>query len=194
MNIVKVLIIGTISVLSLAVFGCTNPNTLNTFVLTEGPQHFSFEYRAYYKILEVEPGDMLDYFTYVTIQSPKIKRTKDYTTIDIILDKPDNLVPDAKSGIERSERNASSWKDYRLLDKYELTIDGLQAYRIDYQIRNIVPAIARVSDEPFITVYREVRFNSDGYVWMIQMESDSSTAEADKVDFEYILKSFKILN
>ena len=135
-------------------------------------------------------GDIM----YVTFTSPLIKDANDRTTIDVIVEKPNELVPDAKTGIERSERNASSWADYKLLDKCELTVDGVQAYRIDYEHRNIVPAIAGVSNEPFIAVYRKVRFDANGFVWMIQMRSDSSTAEADLADFEHILETFQILD
>lgn len=125
--------------------------------------------------------------------SPKIKGINDYTYILVAAVPPDELVPDAKAAIERAERLASSWADYELLDKYELTIDGMHTYRLDYQNRNIVPAIAGVSG-PRIEVIREVRFDAKGYVWMIQIDSDSSTAEADKADFEHILETFQILD
>ncbi len=175
----------------------TNVNSYKTFVLNEGTVHFSLEYRTYYRVDRVKPGDDTGLVSKDTMDfeliSPKIKQTNDYTRIEVIVEKPNTLLPDAKSAIERAERNASSWADYKLLDKYELTIDGVQAYRIDYQNINIIPAIAGVPGKP-ISVYREVHFDAKGFVWMIQMRSDSSTAEADKADFEHILQTFKILD
>jgi|WetSurMetagenome_2_1015567.scaffolds.fasta_scaffold460711_1 hypothetical protein len=180
--------------------GCNNTNTnlYKTFILNEGTVHFSLEYRTYYKIKEVMPGassgDVLKDLMVLTLIGPLAKGTKDHTLINVIVDKPDELVPDAKTGIERAEKMAAKWNDYKLLNKYELAIDGVQAYRIDYQNRNIVPAIAETSNQHFISVYREVRFDANGYVWMIQMESDSSTAETDAIDFDHIIETFKILN
>ncbi|MBN1643307.1 MAG: hypothetical protein JW856_00580 [Dehalococcoidales bacterium] len=172
-------------------------NSYNTYEMNEGTIHFSLEYRNYYKVEVVHPGNDTGNATkdimYLYLISPKIKQTNDYTRIKIIVGKPDDLTPDAKSAIERAERNAASWADYKLLDKYELTIDGVHAYRIDYQNRNIIPAIAGVSG-PRIEVIREVDFDANGFSWMIQMSSDSSTAEADKADFEHILQTFKILD
>ena len=188
-----------LSILGLTFSGCQNSdvNSYKTFTLDEGTIHFSLEYRTYYKVKEVKPGADTGYIgkdiMVFTLISPRVKETRDHTYINVIVDKPDELITDAKTGIERAERNASSWADYKLLDKYELTIDGVKAYRIDYQMRNIVPAIAGVSNIPFIEVTREVNFDANGFVWMIQMRSDSSTAEDDKVDFEHIIQTFRIL-
>jgi hypothetical protein len=186
--------------LSIQINGCQNRNaqSYQDFVLDKGAVHFSLEYRTYYKIKEIKPGDNTGNFvkdlTAVTFISPRIKRTGDHTYIKVLVAGPTELVPDAKAGIERAERNAASWPDYKLLDKHELTIDGVNAYRIDYQNRNVIPAIAGVSNEPFVEVCREVNFDANGYNWMIQMRSDSSTAEADKADFEHIIQSFNILD
>jgi hypothetical protein len=188
-----------ILLLSLVLPGCQNRdvNSYKTFTLNEGAVHFSLEYRTYYKIDSLKPaeatGDLMQQSMFFTLISPKIKGVNDYTYIHVVVDKPDEITPDAKSATERAERNASSWADYKLLDKYETTVDGVLAYRLDYQNRNIVPAIAGVSG-PSIEVIREVAFDAKGYVWMIQIRSVSSTAEADKADFEHILQTFKILD
>jgi hypothetical protein len=182
-----------------AIIGCNqaDENTYKIFTLDEGTVHFSFEYRTYFQIKEVEPGENTGVPTqdiaYVTLIGPFIKEAKDYTSINVIADKPDKLIPDAKSGIERAERNASSFPDYKLLYKSEMIIDNVPAYRIDYTHRNIQPIDRGLSKPPF-EVYREVDFDSKGFVWMIQMRSDSTTAEDDKPNFEHIIKTFKILD
>jgi hypothetical protein len=190
--------IAILLLLSMIISGCDNGdvNSYKTFVLNEGSVHFLFEYRTYYEIDNLKPaeatGDLMQQSMFFDLISPEIKGINDYTYIHVVVGKPDELTPDAKSAIERAERNAASWADYKLLNKCEITVDGVQAYRIDYQNRNIVPAIA--GGEPRIEVIREVRFDAKGYVWMIQIRSDSSTAEADKADFEHILQTFKILD
>ena len=178
--------------------GCDNGdvNSYKTFILDEGAVHFSLEYRAYYKVDYLKPaeatGNLMQQAMSFVLISPKIRGINDYTYINVLADKPDELIPDAKSATERAERNASSWADYELLNKSETTIDGVQAYRLDYQNRNIVPAIA--GDAPRIQVIRQVRFEAKGYVWMIKIDSDSSTAEADEADFEHVLQTFQILD
>ena len=191
---IRRILIFIIVLLCLACSGCRDVNSYSTFTLKEGTVHFSLEYRNYFSIKEWKPwenkpNDIMG----LTLVSPKIKGTGYYTHIDVLASKPDYLIPDAKSAIELAERNAASWADYKLLAKYELTTDGVQAYRIDYQNQNIIPAIAGIGG-PGIEVVREVRFDAKGFGWMIQMTSDSSTAEADKADFEYILQTFKILD
>jgi len=177
---------------------CQKQNTYKTFVLATGTAHFSFEYPSNYKVEEVEPGENTGVPTqdiaYVKLAGPLIKKIQYHTKIDVVADKPDDLIPDAKSIRERAERNAASWGDYKLLNKSETNIDGVQAYRFDYQNRNIIPAIAGISNEHFIEVYREVCFDAKGFVWIIQMRSDSSTAETDLADFEHVLLTFKILD
>jgi hypothetical protein len=180
-------------------FACfaNDPNETKTFTLNKGTVHFSFEYRSFYHVKEFHPGADTGLPTkdiaYVNLMSPFNNQIKDYTYIEIIADKPDRLVPDAKSGIERAERNASSWPDYQLLNKSELFVDGYQAYRIDYLQRNPLP-VDRGLVKPLITVYREVDFDTQGFVWMIQISSDNSTAEAERSDFEQILRTFKVLD
>jgi hypothetical protein len=200
---IRPFIIFTLVALLVSVFcvipcGCDNldVNSYKTFVLNEGAVHFSLEYRTYYDIDYLKPaeatGDNIQQSMLFDLKSPKIKGINDYTYIHVAVGPPDELIPDAKSATERAERNASSWADYALLNKCETTIDGVPAYRLDYQNRNIVPAIA--GGEPRIEVIRKVNFDAKGYVWMIQVRSDFSTAEADKADFEHILQTFKILD
>ncbi|MBN1190559.1 MAG: hypothetical protein JXA46_12465 [Dehalococcoidales bacterium] len=126
-----------ILILITTITGCIpeDTTTFKTFTLTEGTVHFSFEYRTYYKIKEVEPGENTGVPTqdiaYVILIGPFIKEAKDYTSIHVIADTYDPLVPDAKSGIARAERNASSFPDYKLLYKTDLFVDDVPAYRID---------------------------------------------------------------
>ena len=44
------------------------------------------------------------------------------------------------------------------------------------------------------SVWREAYFDYDSQTWAITMGSDESTAEANKVVFERLLKTFKILD
>jgi hypothetical protein len=174
---------------------CEGNDTLKTFSLTQGTACFSFEYRSFYKVKEYKPGEDTGIPTqdicYVSLNGPVNRQTKDYTSIDVIIEAPDDLIPNAWSNRERAERNGSSWQKYKLLGKSELTINGYPAYRIDYMHINPIP-ISRNLPEPPVSVYREVYFEAKGFIWMIQMISDSSTSETEKADFDHILDTFKV--
>ncbi len=186
--------------LSLGILGCLltcgcsdSTHDYITFVLDEGTARFALELSKDYKVDRVNPGndtgDPSEDFMAVTF----VNKTKESTIIQIFGNKPSELIPNAQAAIERTETNASSWDDYQLIEKTELTINGVKAYRIDYKHNNIIPAIVGTS-KPSLSIYREVNFDADGLRWMILMESDSSTAEEDKADFEHILETLKILD
>jgi hypothetical protein len=188
-----------IIILGLSLAGCQNDDsTYKTFTMEEGVVHFSIEYPSVYKTNYIQSaeisGNKDQKSAYFSLDGPLNKKTKDYAHILIASAPPDSLIPDAQEGIVRAERQASKWQGYELQKKAELVVDGYRAYRIDYKIINIVPVIAEDSNEPFYKVYREVRFDAKGYTWMIQISSDSSTAEADKADIEHILATFKVLD
>jgi hypothetical protein len=172
--------------------GCriaSNPD-FKTFTMKDGLGNFTFEYTSLYQVKESYTQKDI---SAVTLIGPYIQEVKNYTTIKVLISPPSELIPGAESRIKRAERNASSFPDYMLIGKTELVIDNIQAYRIDYMERNLQP-IDRGLSKPPIEVFREVYFDTKGLRWMLQMRSDSSTADADKPDFEHVLQSFKILN
>jgi hypothetical protein len=168
-----------------------------TFTMYEGVIHFSLESPEKYKIDSNRPaeaeGDRIQQSTLLSLDGPLNKIINDYTKIIVSAGLPEPLLPNAQGAIARIEKQAAKWDGYELLNKSEIEVSGYQGYRIDYRMVNIVPVIAGDSEEPRYSVYRDVRFDAKGYVWMIQISSDSSTAEEDKEDFEHILKTFKVL-
>ncbi len=200
MKIVKIFLpLVLILLFGVTVYGCTDnsENTHKTFIMEEGVVHFSLEYPSKYKIDSNKPaeteGNRFEKSTYFSLDGPLNQQVNDYVNILIAVAPPDDLIHDAEGAIERAEKQAAKWDGYELFGKSEIEVSGYQGYRIDYRMVNIVPVIAGDSEEPRYSVYRDVRFDAKGYVWMIQISSDSSTAEEDKEDFEHILKTFKVL-
>lgn len=180
--------------------GCQaiDKNPYKTYVQDKGVIRFSLEYPSNYVIDSIKPaqenGTISDREVYLSFKGPVDRNENDYAHILLSAGPPDErFFANAKDSIIRAKRNASSWADYKLLNESEISIDGVKAYRIDYQIRSVVYAIAGISKEPALAVYRDVRFDAKGFVWMIQVSSGSSTAEADKLDFEHVLQTFKII-
>jgi hypothetical protein len=191
MKIITIILLG-LMLLIVSLSGCrvaSNPDYM-IFTMKDGLGNFTFEYSSRYEVKESYTQKDI---SAVTLIGPFIQEIKDYATIKILISPPDKLTPDAESRIKRAERNASSFPDYTLLEKSELEVDNVPAYRIDFMERNLQP-IDRGLSKPPIEVFREVYFDTKGLRWMMQMRSDSSTADSDKPDFEHILQTFKILN
>jgi hypothetical protein len=167
---------------------CTGGPPLKTFIMQSDLASFSFDYNSRFAVKK----NIYEEMSSVTLTGPFIKEMKDYTSINIATFVPNKVITNALDMTVAAERNASSFVDYKLLDKSEFTLAGNLAYRIDYMERNIDP-VDRGLNQPKIDVYREVRFDTERFTWFVQMTSDSTTAELDKPDFEYILETFKIL-
>jgi hypothetical protein len=199
MNKTRLLIILVLFLPILALFNCQNNNTnsFKTFVMNEGVIHFSVEYPANYEIDYLHPaeatGNYMDRSAALFLKGPKDINGNSKTNLSVGASPPDSYASDAKSLSERVETNAASWKDYKLLYKGEITIDGIQAYRLDFQVIDIVPAIAG-NDEPGLELDRYVQFDANGYIWTIYIQSHTPTAETDKEIFEHVLATLKILD
>jgi hypothetical protein len=191
MKIITIILLG-LMLLIVPLTGCSIANNpdFKIFTMKDGLGNFTFEYASRYEVKESYTQKDI---SAITLIGPFIQEIRDYTSIQVIISPPDKLTPDAESRIRRAERNASSFPDFTLLEKSELAVDNVPAYRIDYMERNLQP-IDRGLSKPPIEVFREVYFDTIGLRWMVQMRSDSSTADADKPDFEHILQTFKILN
>lgn len=179
-------------------FSChtRNVDSYNSYTLNEGTIHFSLEYPSDYIIdyyqAAAATGNNYERSAHLFLKGPANRHVNDYTYIGIGASPPDDQFDDAKSSVERVERKAATWSEYELYNKCEITIDGVPGFRIDYQIIDIVPAIA--GDEPGIAVYRCVYFDAKSLVWCIYMNSSFTFAEADKIHFEHLLETFKILD
>lgn len=165
--------------------------------MTKGAVHFSAEIPTDYLIDYLHAaettGNNMERSASLFLKGPKGRNPNDYTYISVGADPPDSYARDAKSLIEIVERKRASWKNYELIFKGEITIDGIRAYRMDDQIIDIVPAITG-DEKPGLEVFRRVDFDFNGYIWTIYIDSHSTTAEADKAHFEHILETFKILD
>jgi hypothetical protein len=166
---------------------CNTTPSYHTFTMKDGIANFTFEYSSRFSINESGTSNKI---SSVSLNGPAVNGIKDSTSILVAAIEPDG--ESAKETTDKAERNASSFPDYKLITKSEILINGITAYRIDYTERSLLP-IERHSNQPVIDVYRELRFDTQNMSWFLQMRSDSSTAEADKVDFEHVINTFKIL-
>ena len=82
--------------------------------------------------------------------------------------------------------------DFKLIEQYPLTIDGVQGYGAKYTRTALVPF--GHPGEPTPRVMRKAVVLQDGCVWMLTMDSYAPEAEADEAVFEHILNTFEFIH
>lgn len=198
MKLSKIFIVIFICVSGIQIYGCTDTglNQYSTFIMNQGSLRFSIEYPGNYLIDYMHPaetiGDNLERGVSLLLKGPKDKHPNNYTYISVGASPPDTYAEDAKTLNEKVENNAASWDNFTLLYKGDTVINGIHAYRLKYQKKDIIPAIAG-DNEPRTEVIRRVDFDYNGFIWTIYIDSFSETTEADKSIFENVLRTFKIL-
>jgi len=191
---------GILLLASTTLFGAcqdTNNSPYKTFTMTEGIAHFSFEYSSQYDIKESVSNEDKG-ISYVTLVGPYNRDAKDTPEIGVIVGSPssENYAEDK---INNLITKFSDDPDFNLqeLEQADLLISGIPAKLFVYQERDLGRIIAGiyagVDTSAVIEVIREVLFTYNSCDWMIYIDSDSSTAEADKTDFDHVIQTFKIL-
>jgi hypothetical protein len=183
-----IIILGTLTPIFSTNCDTSNEFTYKTFTLTEGIAHYSFEYRTYYKINGVPSIE--NSFSAASLKGPIVNKVKSYTQIVIQVWVPDQRYPNAESVLAGDMKNRSPAIESDILDQSNLLIGGVPAKQLVFSERDIgLPFLGIL--EKYYNVDRRIYFDHKGLVWRIYITSDSSTAEADKADFDYILQTFK---
>lgn len=196
LNLTKILI--SLGVIIFTITGCfsTDASGYQYFVMDEGAAQFSFEYNTKYKISYTKTLQDVTKFlelAVVDLIAPLNKKTKDYTSMGILVGAGNILARDAESEMTNNLKKYSTSMGFQLLEQSDITVSGVPAKLIAYKERNILPIDRGLTEPPF-EVLREVYFDYNGLIWRIDIRSDSTTAEEDKADFEHVLQTFKILN
>lgn len=166
------------------------------FTITKGIGHFSLEYPERYEIGIVEFGnDSQGKYSHASFRwdPPKEEQmSKASSDIDIEVYEKTATLTDGQSSLEVALRlSANTKKDYKLIEYFNVTVAGEQSYGAVYSWTRL-PGVPNAPLKPVIT--REIDFVHDDLIWMVEMTSDSSTADIDKADFDHMLQTFKIFN
>jgi len=164
-----------------------------TFTLKKGVGYFSFEYPSHFKVEDVEIND--DYhYTDVTILGPWLEKEKGNSLIGVFVMEPDEYNPNAKTVLEGSLRLASELPDFELLDRYPVTVAGIQGEQYIFFCLLYPESLYTYEVEPAPTIFKRVFFDYGGFIWKITFRSNTSTAETDQVYFDHLLETFTIFN
>ncbi len=184
--------------LLLALAGCrgnSQPTGYRVYTLTEGVGHVTFEYPARFTLASEQVLKDVGY-TMVDLESPMSKKDRTRTRLwTTATQSPVGLGP-AHSYLEACVATASTLPGYRFIETTALTIDGNPAEEVAYfyyaprtdfesQMLNL---------EPVPTITRQVFFTHGDCAWVIGMTSNENTAQADLVDFEHLVATYRVLN
>jgi hypothetical protein len=195
--------------ISLMLTACqASDNDYKTMVIKNEVAVFSFEYRSYYHDKEgpeiVQQSDHM--FIYVDILARTKKRTManpepgrkgnpvpmSYVPAFINVRVSNKLLMNSKYFMTASERITNSieswskWENFKLLEQSEVTVAGIEAELIAYEIDSIF------SSWPL--EYRvEIAFDYQGLCWDIEATNrDPDMNEILRKDIDHVLQTFKI--
>lgn len=175
----------------LVILGCdSSTNGYKTFTLKRGVGHFTFEYPANYEKLLVYVSDS----TNVNFGGPLLTEEEARTLLMVTVIEWDNGVPDLEASVERELYYGSNFEDFKLLDRSSLHVADMQAEQIVFFYKRPIYEPRLIPRQPVPSISREVCFVNGRLDWSIRMRSHESMAEVDRLDFEHILQTFRILN
>ncbi len=171
--------------------GCSE---YQTFTIKRGIAHFSFEYPARYGGKQVEVRN-----------DPESK----YTNIGLSWSPPNLLwrasdisvfmqpTTSANAEVELEERLTleSKMSDFKPLERYPVTISGLQGYGATFSWISPPMGLGHgpPGGEPRPIISRLVYFDYDGLIWNIYIGYDEATKDLGEAAYEHVIKTFKIL-
>jgi hypothetical protein len=168
--------------------GCDD-NPYKTFNQEKGVGHFSFEYLKEYK-LSTRGSDQ---DTTSVILERQYKKLEYSTLLNFLIVRPSILYYDVNSGIDYSLRIAQNSIDFQFLSTINTVVDGIEAKGFIYACNTGVPTDWPGGKSRPIIV-RIIVFEYGDLIWNAEISSLDTTDEADAVDLERLLKSFKFLD
>jgi len=178
--------------------------------VTRDHYSFSFEYSTFYQ--REGPDYITDGSTipsiYIALGAPEKTRhltvpadesrtiSVTYTpaVIEISIYAPRDSPTIPQSAIERIENDisdSSKWENFELLERYPVTVSGVEGELIAFVIDWFLPF---GEEWPDLQYHRRFYFDFDGLIWTITAMSEMEMVDQVKADFEHILETFEILD
>jgi hypothetical protein len=175
--------------------GCKNYQTIEgngykTFIMNRGVAKFSFDFSTKYEITGVNVNST---YTTISLSGPDLDQTGNSTVIFISIVKSPYL--NYQSSLDDQISLYKHFTDFNLLEKYSVTISDEQAEELVYYYLQPLgnESIAK-GTKPVHKTTRHLEFMHDSLIWALDIASLESSVEEDKIDFEQIKKTFKILD
>jgi hypothetical protein len=200
-------LLGVFLIGTLVLSACNNSESTSeykTLTVQNYVANFSFEYRAYYNDLDGPHivDDASYRFTNVDILAPKAHQTignpepngsgtveMEYVPAHINIRASDAIKnPDRPAAVRINDSitNWGKWPNFQLLEKFNLSVSGIQAELIAYQVDGFFVG-------PDLKYCAQVSFDYNGLQWDIEAEADINMSETVRTDFDHVIETFKIL-
>lgn len=186
----------SVLLLSIVASGCSsykiiNNNGSKTLVMNKGIGKFSFDFNPKYErygILETTNS-----YTDFSLKGPKVDEAGRSTIISFaVLKSPYSSY---QSALDNTLSLYEKSRDFKLLERFPITIAGEKGEQAVYYYLETLTNEALIKGiKPVHVITRRAEFFHDNLAWSLDMGSLESTADADKVDFEQIIRTFNILN
>jgi hypothetical protein len=175
--------------------GKTVPTGYFIYTLQQGVRHFSIEYPAHFNVTTVQLLEAEKY-TMVDIYGPFMKKERVRTRIWVTVSQKESQPQDAITALDATLSIARTLPGYNMMERNTLNVNGIKAEQVEYfyyaSRSDYEVNILKLEVAP--TVAREVCFLYGGAIWTMSMTSYEATVEADKLYFEHLLETFKVLN
>ena len=165
---------------------------------------FSFEYRAYYR--DVAGPRIVDsdahLFTYVTIlavqkivtmpnpepggEGETVRMKYVPASIGVMASDMSKFPISATERIESKIASWSRWPNFELLERKMVTIDGVQAELIAYQVDGFFVG-------PELKYQADVCFDHNDLKWDISLEADIESSVMASTDLDHLIQTFQFL-
>jgi hypothetical protein len=175
---------------------CKSPHPVGyqTYILTEGKEHFSFEYPAHIPIRTVQFSEDGNYIM-VDMSGPVSSKDRTSTRIWVTATHTTGTTPNAGLFFQSGLGVAETLEGYRSIERSKIIVAGQEAeqmiyantlHRSDYETR-----ILHLS--PYTAVNRQIYLTHGDAVWTISMTTNEPAYEYELSDFEHILATFTFL-
>lgn len=102
-----------------------------------------------------------------------------------------NVSQNAQERLENDISDNSKRENFELLERYPVTVSGVEGEIIAFVIDWFLPF---GEEWPDLQYHRRVYFDFDGLIWTITAMSEMEMVNQVKADFEHILETFQILD
>jgi hypothetical protein len=166
------------------------------YTVEEDKVHFSFEYPE-----ELDPGvpSLQDEFLKtigfygpktVVVEGSTVYRKWERITIYIF--QQGEIVPSAENQIELFIKTNTNYPGFRILKKYKDKISEIEATVLYDSFSGQLNSVEESFS--FSDVSWSIFFEHNGYIWRIEFRYPVEMSAEAKVDFEHMLKTFKMLD
>ena len=161
-----------------------------TFLMNRGIARFSFDFNPKYRVtgvvVESTGSD-------ITLRGPELDQYRNSTILSVYVNK--TVYKDYQGALETYLSMQERSTDFKLLERSSVTIAEEPGEEVVYySLQSLTNEALAEGIQPVHQISRHLEFAHNGLIWALGIKSLESSVEEDKLDFEQIKRTFKIVN